>query len=101
MVETGRCSISKGTELESEPAKFSSNEPKVRLLQSVKPKETMSKRFKCSFLNCMKTYSSKGNMKTHYSSVHMKKKFPCTFAKCNESYSTKLRLDIHTRTHVK
>lgn len=50
---------------------------------------------------CHHSFSTKGNLKNHISTIHKNiRPFKCPYQNCDKSYSNKSRLDVHIRTHV-
>ena len=50
---------------------------------------------------CHHSFSTKGNLKNHISTIHKNiRPFKCPYENCDKSYSNKSRLDVHIRTHV-
>jgi uncharacterized Zn-finger protein len=62
--------------------------------------ETKSISNKCTYENCNKVFSTKGNLKAH-ELLHQERNFTCNFEGCGKSYVNERRLEVHSRTHVK
>ena len=54
----------------------------------------------CSYPECGKMYSTKGNLKTHGRKHKGDMPFKCTFLNCGKVYSEYCRFLTHSRTHV-
>lgn len=50
--------------------------------------------------NCHKSFSTKGNMKCHYRTIHLKiRPFKCCFPNCGKCYYNQCKLNLHLRSH--
>ena len=56
------------------------------------------KPYKCEI--CEKTFTQRGNLKTHQKCHNNQNGFKCTFENCNKTFATKSYLKIHLKSHI-
>lgn len=57
------------------------------------------KKFLCP--SCFKEFSTKGNMKSHLQTIHLKNlPYKCTVPGCSKKYYNKSKLELHLRSHI-
>ncbi|XP_050394629.1 metal regulatory transcription factor 1 [Patella vulgata] len=65
-----------------------------------KTKTKEVKRFRCNYQDCLRTYSTPGNLKTHQKSHKGEYTFLCDQSGCGKSFLTSYSLKIHVRVHT-
>ncbi|CAL1527169.1 unnamed protein product, partial [Lymnaea stagnalis] len=71
-------------------------------IESQNPKTKVKEvtRFKCTFAECARTYSTHGNLKTHEKTHRGELTFVCNELGCGKRFLTSYSLRIHVRVHT-